>query len=602
MMGKRLLIIILIGFITTGISQTPPVIYVAGDGSGDYNCNGISDQIEINQALDFVDANSNYTTVYLKGQNTFWINEPIYISANTILEGDANATVKLIDNAGWNTQFKPLIGQKGLTFTFGLQDPNTTTGNITIRGFELDGNSNMQPEPSGNSYYNAIILQNCFNITVNDMYIHHCLADALQTGYDLYGFDINLQFYNNRVHSSGHDGIYVTNSENFEIHDNIFSDNRTDAHIRVQDCNHFKIYNNIGGNDPDRQFSGGIGISMQAKASTPLNDAEIYNNYFYGKGAYHGIWLWQTNGGGTLNTHENVHIHHNIISWYKNDAIRIEGFHNTLIENNVIQSDGGLENQFGGGVVFANGDPSNNVTGFQTTVRNNIIVDNITYGVDNQQPSNHIFNLEYNNVNGNLQGHYNNTSSTTDIHTSSSFSSTLLEIYTNILSPTWQNAVANEIYTSDLGSIEAKNQYHLKSEIGRWNNTQWVQDNTTSSCIDNGKPTSNFLNEPSPNGGRINIGAFGNTIEASKSNGLSIQEKTQSTIVVKPNPTIGTISISKHYLYNKYQITSLIGSVIRSGIIESNNIDFSTFKTGIYYLRIIENETGEVRVAKVLKI
>ncbi len=41
MIGKRLLIVILIGFITTGTSQTPPVIFVAGDGSGDYNCNGI---------------------------------------------------------------------------------------------------------------------------------------------------------------------------------------------------------------------------------------------------------------------------------------------------------------------------------------------------------------------------------------------------------------------------------------------------------------------------------------------------------------------------------------------------------------------------------
>ena len=280
-MKKTLLIIIilLIG-IANVQSQTPPIIYVAGDGSGDYNCDGTSDQIEINQALDFVAANSNYTTVYLKGQNTFWIDEPIFISKNTTLEGDTNAVVKLIDNAGWNTQFKPLIGQTGLTYTFGLGDPSTTTGNITIRGFEIDGNRQNQTEPSGNSYYSAIVLQNCYNITINDMYIHDCLADALQTGYDLYGFDINLQFYNNRIHASGHDGIIVINCENFEIHDNIFTDNRTDAHIRVQYCNHFKIYNNIGGNDPNRQFTGGIGISMQANGDTPLNDAEIYNNYF----------------------------------------------------------------------------------------------------------------------------------------------------------------------------------------------------------------------------------------------------------------------------------------------------------------------------------
>jgi len=228
-MKKSLFILLILIGIVAAQSQTPPIIYVAGDGSGDpgYNCDGISDQEQINQALDFVAANPNYTTVYLKGPNIFWIDEPIFISENTTLEGDTNAVVKLIDNAGWNTQFKPLIGQTGLSYSLGLEDPSTTTGNITIRGFEIDGNKQNQTEPSGNSYYSVIVLQNCYNIVVNDMYIHDCLADALQTGYDLYDFDINLQFYNNRIHASGHDGIIVINCKNFEIHDNIFTDNRT---------------------------------------------------------------------------------------------------------------------------------------------------------------------------------------------------------------------------------------------------------------------------------------------------------------------------------------------------------------------------------------
>ncbi|VAX19166.1 FOG: PKD repeat [hydrothermal vent metagenome] len=106
-----LLLIVLSGSITIR-SQTPPIIYVAGDGSGDYNCDGIKDQIEINQALDFVAANSDYTTVHLKGKNTYWIDETIFISENTILEGDSNAVIKLVDNANWNTQFKPLIGHR----------------------------------------------------------------------------------------------------------------------------------------------------------------------------------------------------------------------------------------------------------------------------------------------------------------------------------------------------------------------------------------------------------------------------------------------------------------------------------------------------------
>jgi len=146
---------------------------------------------------------------------------------------------------------------------------------------------------------------------------------------------------------------------------------------------------------------------MQADADTPLNDAEIYNNYFFGKGAYYGIWLWQTSGGATLHTHENVYIHHNVISWYRLGGIGIEGFHNTLIENNVIQSDAGLENTYPApGIVFYSGDPANNVSGFQTIVKNNIIVDNVSFGIDNQQSAIHSFISDYNSIYGNLSGNY----------------------------------------------------------------------------------------------------------------------------------------------------------------------------------------------------
>jgi len=51
--------------------------------------------------------------------------------------------------------------------------------------------------------------------------------------------------------------------------------------------------------------------------------------------------------------------------------------------------------------------------------------------------------------------------------------------------------------------VDAKNQnYHLRA---------------TSPCIDSGDPTSIFTNEPSDNGGRINMGSYGNTNEATTS-------------------------------------------------------------------------------------
>ena len=61
--------------------------------------------------------------------------------------------------------------------------------------------------------------------------------------------------------------------------------------------------------------------------------------------------------------------------------------------------------------------------------------------------------------------------------------------------------------------------FHLRSRTGRWypNSQIWVTDSVTSPCIDAGDPMSPIGFEPFPNGGRINIGAYGGTAEASKS-------------------------------------------------------------------------------------
>jgi len=61
--------------------------------------------------------------------------------------------------------------------------------------------------------------------------------------------------------------------------------------------------------------------------------------------------------------------------------------------------------------------------------------------------------------------------------------------------------------------------YHLISQAGRWDPISqiWIQDDVTSLCIDAGDPTSPIGLEPSPNGSRINMGAYGGTSEASKS-------------------------------------------------------------------------------------
>ncbi len=81
--------------------------------------------------------------------------------------------------------------------------------------------------------------------------------------------------------------------------------------------------------------------------------------------------------------------------------------------------------------------------------------------------------------------------------------------------------------SSGIGNIDsdplfadsANYDFHLKSQAGRWDplNSTWIQDEQSSPCIDAGDPASNIGLEPVPNGSVINMGAYGGTTSASKS-------------------------------------------------------------------------------------
>jgi predicted outer membrane repeat protein len=65
----------------------------------------------------------------------------------------------------------------------------------------------------------------------------------------------------------------------------------------------------------------------------------------------------------------------------------------------------------------------------------------------------------------------------------------------------------------------ANGDYHLKSQAGRWdpNTENWTIDKVSSLCIDAGDPNTPVGLERFPNGGRINMGTYGGTPEASLS-------------------------------------------------------------------------------------
>ena len=92
--------------------------------------------------------------------------------------------------------------------------------------------------------------------------------------------------------------------------------------------------------------------------------------------------------------------------------------------------------------------------------------------------------------------------------------------------------------------------YHLRSERGRYwpEHDIWVLDKVTSPCIDSGAPNADYSNEPIPNGGRINMGAYGGTVEASLS--PSVQPPPSPGKAFNPNPADGAIDVDRDVTLN----------------------------------------------------
>ena len=83
--------------------------------------------------------------------------------------------------------------------------------------------------------------------------------------------------------------------------------------------------------------------------------------------------------------------------------------------------------------------------------------------------------------------------------------------------------------------------YHLRSRRGRYwpEHDIWVLDTVTSPCIDGGDPRAKPLDEPAPNGGRINIGAYGGTVQA------SLTPERLPGQAFYPNPANGAVELDR---------------------------------------------------------
>jgi hypothetical protein len=420
---KKLNFLLILSFILllsipTALCSTAPVVYVATDGSGDYNTDGTADEVQINQAIDFVASHSGYTTVHLKGPNTYVVADSIRIADNVILEGDSSVIVRPKDNHGWPL-WKPMItGTKPAGFA-----NNYAANNVVIRGFEIDGNRLNQPNipPADKDSYPSIAFKQSSHITINDMYIHDNDGDGIK----LWGGS-DITIFNNEFYRTCHDDVYLLYGTNAHIYNNDFSKITADCGIRLDDFDDVIIENNrmqTATNDP--QGNSAIYLAFKGTGTRTMNNIVIRYNEITHTREMAVLMTVETTSSYDKSRASGVHIHHNTIfnnGDIANDptsAIMLHGWDNTLIENNVI--DGSYGNGVAAYELYANYGFTTIGSGYTTIVRNNIItnthnsprISNDGYGINNYLPSTHSFVVENNNVWNNENGNYRNVASHT---------------------------------------------------------------------------------------------------------------------------------------------------------------------------------------------
>jgi len=280
-------------------------------------------------------------------------------------------------------------------------------------------------------------------------------------------------------------------------------------------------------------------INCQGCASEPHRGFDFYNaegpdsildgltiKNGYGPSMELGSFGWRSVGGAircydTSPTIRRCRIENNVVGGYGGGLFCVGGYCNTIIEHCIITSNS--SNNAGGGIMCWYG---------EEVIRHCVIVGNTSgeYGGGLHTYRNPCHVTLSNSI---LWDNYSLLDELQIGVTSTVYPSELTVSYCDIQGGQAEVFVQSgctlnwgpgnidaEPYFADTGNGD----YHLKSQAGRWDplSSNWVEDTVTSPCVDAGDPCSDIGDEPEKNGGRINMGAYGGTIQASKSLGYYI--------------------------------------------------------------------------------
>jgi hypothetical protein len=269
-------------------AQSTQTITVAGDGTGDFNCDGKDDHVQINQALESA-ANNPGTTVHLKGPFTYVIGDSLLIGSDTILEGDSGVTIKLAKGLSvWGGRESSISEKKAMLMIRGSSATDVTIRNLTVDGSQSDYYPDVK---LGTSIYNMATIINADGLTIQEVTFQNGCNDAM-----LISQSSNVMIDTVTVNKCGHDGVYAYHVNGITVKNSTFI-NRTNSSVRFDSVTDGVMQNN------ECTTSGGgyAGLELQGT----LVNIEASGNYFHDLAAPAIVHL---------NTKEtNVNIHDNRI-------------------------------------------------------------------------------------------------------------------------------------------------------------------------------------------------------------------------------------------------------------------------------------------------
>lgn len=324
---------------------------VAGDGTGDYDCDGHADQTVINRALSWMAAEPG-RQIHMRGPFTYGITDQLFIGSNSTWSGDSTAILRVEDWA-CGADYASCVFPNGTPVIAAL---NSSPSNIEVYGFQINGNCQNQHDDlglvgdtyqsHGSGVERIFQFSNASNINLHNTRIYDAFGEALMIfgGHDIhasYNFLSNLQ----------HDALYYKNTTGLNsMHHNTVEGITSDC-LRVGSSINVDIYNNTltsylgpNNNGAGEHGQNGIQISNESNYALLTNNINVYNNYIYDQGLA-GIWILDVrNTAGS--TPQTVHIHDNTINqngwscwanWASGISIGPYGWGNgILIEDNTI--------------------------------------------------------------------------------------------------------------------------------------------------------------------------------------------------------------------------------------------------------------------------